>query len=132
MGSLPLDLWMDTALIPSKMTSPELVRYFKGLGCSFCAKKSSVQEEPATSGAEQNKPIGCARCQRENGQFVNVIFTDECLVVMENHSKITFHDMWEQPKVKGQPKHPWKVQVWTEVSQTLQSTIFPVLWPKLG
>ena len=65
-------------------------------------------------------------------QFVSVIFTDECLVVMENHSKITFHDMWEQPKVKGQPKHPWKVQAWTEVSQTLQFTIFPVLWPKLG
>lgn len=101
---------MDTAsyTIKDDFTRTSTIDISRGLGCSFCAKKSSVQEEPATSGAEQNKPIGFARCQRENGQFVNVIFTDECLVVMENHSKITFHDMWEQPKVKGQPKHPWK------------------------
>lgn len=129
MGSLPL--WMDTALTPSKMTSPELSTkdVWRVLGCNFCAKKSSVQEQPATSGAEPIKAIGCERCLRENEQLVNVIFTDECSVVMENHSKITFHDMWEQPKVKGHPKHPRKVYVWAGVSKTLVSTIFLFLGP---
>jgi len=45
-------------------------------------------------------------CLRENEQFDDVIFTDECLVLMENHSKITFHCKWEHSMVEGQLKHP--------------------------
>ena len=39
-------------------------------------------------------------CLRENEQFNDVIFTDECSVQLENHSKLSFHRKWEQPKLK--------------------------------
>ena len=56
-------------------------------------------------------------CLRENEQFDNVIFTDECSVLLENHSKLSFHRKWEQPKLKGKPKHPVKVHVWAGISK---------------
>ena len=57
------------------------------------------------------------QCLQANEQFDNVIFTDECSVMMENHSKITFHRKWEQPRVKGRPKHPVKVHIWAGISK---------------
>ena len=57
------------------------------------------------------------KCLRENEQFDNVIFTDECSVLLENHSKLSFHRKWEQPKLKGKPKHPVKVHVWAGISK---------------
>lgn len=64
---------------------------------------------PADSGAKQNKVNGILRAVPE--QFEDVIFTDECSVLIENHSKITFHRKWEQPMVDGRLKHPLKVHV---------------------
>ena len=52
------------------------------------------------------------QCLRDNEQFDDVIFTDECSVLLENHSKIAFHRKWQQPRLKGKPKHPLKVHVW--------------------
>ena len=57
------------------------------------------------------------KCLRDNEQFDNVIFTDECSVLLENHSKLSFHRKWEQPKLKGKPKHPVKVHVWAGISK---------------
>ena len=57
------------------------------------------------------------KCLRENEQFNDVIFTDKCSVLLENHSKISFHRRWEQPKLKGKPKHPVKVHVWAGISK---------------
>ena len=37
--------------------------------------------------------------------------------MMENHSKITFHRKWEQPRVKGRPKHLVKVYIWGGISK---------------
>ena len=54
---------------------------------------------------------------RDNEQFDDVIFTDECSVRLENHSKITFHRKWQQPRLKGKPKHPFKVHVWGGISK---------------
>ena len=59
----------------------------------------------------------CERCLRENEQFDNVIFTDECSIHMENHGKLSFHRKWEPPKLKGRPKHPFKVHVWAGISK---------------
>ena len=64
---------------------------------------------PADSGAKQNKVIGILRAVPE--QFEDVIFTDECSVLIENHRK------WEQPMVDGRLKHPLKVHVWTGISK---------------
>ena len=57
------------------------------------------------------------KCLRENEQFNDVIFTDECSVLLENHSKISFHQRWEQRTLKGKPKHPVKVHVWAGISK---------------
>ena len=35
------------------------------------------------------------KCLQENEQFDDVTFTDECSVMLENHSKISFHREWE-------------------------------------
>ena len=50
-------------------------------------------------------------------QFNDVISTDECSVLLENHCKISFHREWEQPKLKGCPKHPIKVHVRAGISK---------------
>lgn len=55
--------------------------------------------------------------------FNDVIFTDECSVQMENHSKITFHHIWEQPRLKGRPKHPVKVHIWAGISKPGPTTL---------
>ena len=57
------------------------------------------------------------KCLQDNEQFEDVIFTDECSVFLENHSKISFHRRWEQPRLKGKPKHPVKVHVWGGISK---------------
>lgn len=41
------------------------------------------------------------KCLQDSKQFNNVTFTDECSVLLENHTKISFHREWEQPKPKG-------------------------------
>ena len=56
------------------------------------------------------------QCLRANEQF-DVIFMDECFVMMENHSKITFHRKLERPRVKGRPKRPVKVHIWAGISK---------------
>ena len=54
---------------------------------------------------------------RENEQFKDVIFTDKCSILLENHRKLSFHQSWEQSKHKGKPKHPVKVHVWAGISK---------------
>ena len=63
------------------------------------------------------------KCFRDNEHFNDVIFTDECSVQMENHSKITFHHIWEQPRLKGRPKHPVKVHIWAGISKPGPTTL---------
>ena len=65
----------------------------------------------------------CSNCMQENEQCNNVIFTDECSVLLKNHSKLSFYHKWEQPKLKGKPKHPVKVHVSAEISKKRPSQI---------
>ena len=36
---------------------------------------------------------------------------------MESHAKISFRRKWEQPKLKGRAKHPYKVHIWAGISK---------------
>lgn len=56
-------------------------------------------------------------CLQDDEQFEDVIFTDECSVVLENHTRISFHCEWEKPNLKGRPKHPLEVHVWGGISK---------------
>lgn len=51
----------------------------------------------------------------ERKSFNDVIVTDECSVHMENHAKLSFRRKWEPPKMKGRPKHPYKVHLWAGI-----------------
>ena len=57
------------------------------------------------------------KCVEDNEQFDDVIFTDECSVYMEKHAKLCFRRRWEQPKLKGRAKHPYKVHLWAGISK---------------
>lgn len=57
------------------------------------------------------------KCWQDDEQFEDVIFTDECSIMLENHTKILFHREWEQPNLKGRPRHPLKVHVWGGISK---------------
>ena len=59
----------------------------------------------------------CMKCLEDNEQFDDVIFTDECSVHMEKHAKLCFRRRWEQPKLKGRAKHPFKVHIWAGISK---------------
>ena len=113
------------------MTSPELTRkIYERFGLSFSREK--VKRLRRKLGWVQTGAKYCQlirepnrvkrlefseKCRRDNEQFDNVIFTDECSVMLENHSKISFHRKWEQPRLKGRPKHPIKVHVWAGISK---------------
>ena len=58
----------------------------------------------------------CLEASRTKDNFVNVIFTDECLVWMDTHAKICFRRIGELPKHKPKVKHPYKIHVWAGIS----------------
>ena len=47
----------------------------------------------------------------------NTVRKAECSVHMEKHAKLCFRRRWEQPKLKGQAKHPFKVHIWAGISK---------------
>ena len=49
--------------------------------------------------------------------FDDVVFTDECSIEMDCHARICFRHVDEPPKLKGRPKHPYKVHVWGGISR---------------
>jgi len=59
----------------------------------------------------------CRKCLEDNEQFDDVIFTDECSDHIEKHAKLCFRRRWEQPKLKGRAKHPFKVHIWAAISK---------------
>ena len=57
------------------------------------------------------------KCVEDGENFDDVNFTDERSVHMENHAKISFRRKLKPPKMKGHPKHPYKVHIWTGISK---------------
>jgi transposase len=51
--------------------------------------------------------------------FANVIFSDECTVMMEAHAKLCFRKIssLDPPKLKPTAKHPSKVHIWAGISK---------------
>ena len=49
-------------------------------------------------------------------QFENVIFSDECSVMLETHRKKCYRRRGDPRKLKPRPKHPIKVHVWGGIS----------------
>ena len=55
--------------------------------------------------------------QYPDDDFENVLWTDECTLQLENHSRFCSRKQGQRPKPKPKPKHPIKVHVWAGISK---------------
>ena len=58
---------------------------------------------------EANKEKRVVWCQEQiskGDKFLNVIWTDECSVQLDNHGRLCFRRKQEKRKLKPRPKHP--------------------------
>ena len=62
-------------------------------------------------------------CLEANENFDNVLWSDESTVQLDWNGKISFRRWWEPPKLKGKPKHPFKLYVWACISKRGTSPI---------
>ena len=51
-------------------------------------------------------------CLERNDTFDDVLWTDECIIQMEQNRKISYRRWWEPERLKPKAKHPYKVCVW--------------------
>ena len=65
-----------------------------------------------------NKEKRLSWCEQidDDDNFNNVIFTDECSVQLQHHSRKCFRKKGQQKKFKPVPKHPLKVHIWGGIS----------------
>ena len=60
--------------------------------------------------------IWCKEQVRVNEQFTDVIFTDECTVQLEQHSRLCFRKRHQPRVLKQRAKHPVKIHIWGGIS----------------
>ena len=66
---------------------------------------------------KQKRVDWCRDRLAEHETFDNAIFTDECTVQLDNHSRLCFRKRGHLRKFKPKPKHPVKVHVWAGISR---------------
>ena len=67
--------------------------------------------------ANQPKRLEFAEaCLARGDVFENVIWTDECSVEIQRHTRRSFRKVGEPKVLRGRPKHPFKVHVWGGIS----------------
>ena len=65
---------------------------------------------------KRKRLLWCEFLQRSNEKFENIIFTDECTVQLDRHSRICFRKKRQGRKLKPRPKHPIKLHIWGGIS----------------
>ena len=58
----------------------------------------------------------CNEQLRSKEEFLDVIFTDECTVQLEQHSRICFRKKLQPRALKQRAKHPIKIHIWGGIS----------------
>ena len=58
----------------------------------------------------------CNEQLRSKEEFLDVIFTDECTVQLERHSRICFRKKLQPQALKQRAKHPIKIHIWGGIS----------------
>lgn len=71
----------------------------------------------------QKRLIFAKKVQEMEDDFGNVLWTDESCIQMDWNGKVSFHRWWEPAKLKGKPKHPFKLNVWGCISKRGASPI---------
>ena len=65
---------------------------------------------------KRKRLLWCKEQLKYNEEFTDVIFTDECSVQLEQHSRICFRKQSQPRKLKPRPKHPLKLHIWGGIS----------------
>ena len=58
----------------------------------------------------------CEQQLANKEEFRNVIFSDECTVQLDHHSRLCFRRKLQPRRLKGRPKHPAKIHIWGGIS----------------
>lgn len=120
-------LLMDNDELTARQLRVHLTEKYPSLNVSL----STIKRARKTKGWVCTKPHYCQLlreankikrvewCQRQinnKEQFRNVVFTDECSVQLEQHSKICFRKQRQPRALKQRAKHPTKVHIWGGIS----------------
>ena len=60
--------------------------------------------------------VWCKEQLKSKENFANVIFTDECTVQLEQHSRVCFRKKLQKRTLKQRAKHPIKLHIWGGIS----------------
>ena len=66
---------------------------------------------------QRKRLLWCKEQVRAKEDFYDVIFSDECTVQLESHSRICFRNQNEKRGLKQRPKHPIKLYIWGGISK---------------
>ena len=65
---------------------------------------------------KQKRTAWCKERLAKKDKFLDVVFTDESSVQLDNHARICFRKRKQPRKLKPRPKHPTKVHIWAGIS----------------
>ena len=60
--------------------------------------------------------VWCKEQLKSKENFADVIFTDECTVQLEQHSRVCFRKKLQKRTLKQRAKHPIKLHIWGSIS----------------
>lgn len=65
---------------------------------------------------KKKRLLWCKEQIRVKEKFTDVVFTDECTVQLENHSRLCFRKRLQPRQLKQRAKHPVKIHIWGGIS----------------
>ena len=65
---------------------------------------------------KRKRYLWCRYLKDTNERYENVVFTDECTVQLERHSRVCFRKKHQCRLLKPRAKHPVKIHVWGGIS----------------
>lgn len=65
---------------------------------------------------KEKRVLWCKKQLAAKEKFLDVVFTDESTVQLDNHGRLCFRKRKQPRKLKPRPKHPIKVHIWAGIS----------------
>ena len=66
---------------------------------------------------QEKRLVFAEKVLKENEQFNDIIFTDECSIQLDRHARLCFRKKNQPKKLKGKVKHPIKLHVWAGITK---------------
>ena len=106
-------------------SSSKVKRLRKGLGWLGTGTKYCQLIREAN---REKRKTFAIKCLEDNDSFDDVLWSDESCIQLDWNGKLSFHRWWEQPRLKGKPKHPFKFNVWGVHNETWCMSNFNIQW----